>query len=346
MSEDADLYSGGKDKAALPERRMLSIAFAHVPARAVHVFASLGIADILQTGPKDAAEIARSVRADAPSLYRLLRFLSTIGVVEETEDRRFSLTHLGRTLRTQPVSVVNDNVLLMGSPTYWSALGGMPEQIRTGENAFQKKHGRSFFDSLTADALEVALFHNAMDSMSKMSAPAIAAAYDFSGFDQVVDIAGGKGALLISILTRNLSLHGVLFDSASVIAASHGDAGLGNRLQKVAGDFLTEVPSGGDVYILNRVLHNWNDETAIRILRACRSAIRPQGRLLVIEMTPPEQRNTGNNWAAMDLLMMLLFDGRERTQADFATLLRAADFSLARVTGTKSPFSIVEAKPI
>jgi O-methyltransferase domain len=186
----------------------------------------------------------------------------------------------------------------------------MPEQIRTGENAFQKKHGRSFFDSLTADALEVALFHNAMDSMSKMSAPAIAAAYDFSGFDQVVDVAGGKGALLISILTRNPSLHGVLFDSASVITASHGDASLGNRLQKVAGDFLTEVPSGGDVYILNRVLHNWNDETAIRILRACRSAIMPQGRLLVIEMTPPEQRNTGNNWAAMDLLMMLLFDGR------------------------------------
>jgi hypothetical protein len=115
VSEDADLYSGGKDKAALPERRMLSIAFAHVPARAIHAFASLGIADILQTGPKDAAEIARAAGADASFLYRLLRFLSTIGVVEEAEDRRFSLTHLGITLRTQPVSVVNDNVLLMGS---------------------------------------------------------------------------------------------------------------------------------------------------------------------------------------------------------------------------------------
>jgi hypothetical protein len=346
LSEDTDLYTGGKVSAALPERRMLSIAFAHLPARAVHVFASLGIADILAAGPKHADEIAQAVGAHASSLYRLLRFLSTIEIVEEADDMRFSLTTLGKTLCTQPVSVVRDNVLLMGSPTYWSAFGELPAQIQTGENAFQKIYGGSFFDYLTGHSREAALFHQAMDSMSKMSASAIAAAYDFSGFECVVDVGGGMGALLISILKRNPSLRGILFDAASVIASSDSEATLSNRLQKVAGDIFDEVPSDGDVYILNRVLHNWDDATSIRILRTCRCAISSQGRLLVIEMRPPESRNAGNNWAGLDLLMMLLFDGRERSQADFSKILHAADFSLTRVVGTKSPFCIVEAEPV
>ena len=208
MSEDTDLYTGDKVSAALPERRMLSIAFAHLPARAVHVFASLGIADILAAGPKHADEIAQAVGAHASSLYRLLRFLSTIEIVEEADDMRFSLTTLGKTLCTQPVSVVRDNVLLMGSPTYWSAFGELPAQIQTGENAFQKIYGSSFFDYLTGHGREAALFHQAMDSMSKMSAPVIAAAYYFSGFECVVDVGGGMGALLISILKRNPFLRG------------------------------------------------------------------------------------------------------------------------------------------
>jgi hypothetical protein len=156
LSEDTDLYTGGKVSAALPERRMLSIAFAHLPARAVHVFASLGIADILAAGPKHADEIAQAVGAHASSLYRLLRFLSTIEIVEEADDMRFSLTTLGKTLCTQPVSVVRDNVLLMGSPTYWSAFGELPAQIQTGENAFQKIYGGSFFDYLTGHSREAA----------------------------------------------------------------------------------------------------------------------------------------------------------------------------------------------
>jgi hypothetical protein len=341
-----DVYGGGKNGAVTPERRMLGLAFGHVPARAIHVFASLRIADILEEGPKDAGEIAHSAGAHAPALYRLLRFLSTIDVVEEHADSRFSLTPLGRTLRSHPVSVVRDNALLMGSPIYWTTIGaGMLEQVRTGANAFRRIYGGSFFDYLAEHPDEAALFDAAMDSMSRIGTTAILVSYDFSVFRRIVDVAGGRGALLTSILKRNPSLHGILYDSESVITSSDVDAELGSRLEKIAGDFFNSVPASGDAYILHRILHDWDDESAKQILRRCREAIHPHGRLLIIELAAPEQKNTGNNWAAFDVLMMILFDGRERTLADFKELLRAADFSFVRVVKTKSPFIIIEAMP-
>jgi SAM-dependent methyltransferase len=344
-AEDTDIYRGDRDTFA-PERRILSIAFAHVPARAVHVFASLGIADILEAGPKSAAELAKSIDADASALHRLLRFLSTIEIVEEADDGRFSVKPLGRTLRAQQRNTaIRDNVLLMGSQPYWWSLGGMPEQIKSGENAFRQICGTSFFDYLASKPEVATLFYKTMDSISRTTVPAIATSYDFSGFSRIVDVAGGRGALLIAILKRAPSVQGVLFDLPNVISSIDVDPSLVKRLETVPGNFLEVLPPNGDCYLLNRVLHNWDDATVVQILRRCRKAIKPHGRLLIIEMSPPEKKNGGNNWAALDMLMMLLLNGRERDQADFQALLSAADFALCRVVDTKSAFCIIEALP-
>jgi hypothetical protein len=343
VGRQIDLYSGSSDPDVAPEIQMLRLASGHVPAQAVHVFASLGIADLLHDGPKTADEIADLVGAHAPALYRVLRFLSTLGVVCERENGHFTLMPLGRTLRSQSVSAIRDNALLVGSSFYWKSLGNLLDQVITGKNAFRTAYRESRFEYLGGHPKDAALFNASMDSLSKATVPAILAAYDFSGFRRVVDIGGGKGSLLTGILKRYPSVHGVLYDSATVIDSTVVDRAVASRLERVAGNFFESVPVGGDAYILRQILHEWDDERAIQILSQCRRVISNSGKLLIIEMAAPGGKNSGNNWAALDLLMMILLSGRERTLAEFEDILRLAGLSIGRVVSTTSPFNIIEA---
>ena len=221
----------------------------------------------------------------------------------------------------------------------------MLHAVTTGKNAFRSAHDVSFFEYLEGHPDEAAAFNAAMNSSSKIGIAAILSAYDFSGFDVIVDVAGGQGALLQGILARNLKATGILLDAASVLRSVSVDAAVADRLSKAPGSFFEGVPGGGDLYILRRILHDWNDDKAAEILRQCRQASGPAAKLLIIEAAPPDKGESGNNWAGVDLLMMLLMDGRERTAADFEQLFARSGFKLSRIVRTNSPFWIVEAVP-
>jgi hypothetical protein len=306
------------------------------------VFASLGIADLLQQGSKTADELAVLVGTNARTLYRLLRFLSTLDVLREQDDGGFALTPLGGTLRRGGLPVVRDNTLLVGSAFYWKALGGLLDHVVTGKNP---SLDQSFFEHLRGHPRDAAVFDAAMDSLSKVTVPAILLEYDFSVFRRIVDVGGGRGSLLSAILRRYPSICGVLYDAPNVINAGVVDEAIAGRLERIAGSFFESVPSGGDAYILRQILHDWNDEHATKILMQCRKAISDSGRLLIIETAAPSSKNSGNNWAALDLLMMVLTDGLERTLSEFENLLRKTSFSIQRVVSTASPLSIIEASP-
>lgn len=344
MSGQINIYGGNRDPEVAPEIQMLRLASGHIPAQAVYVFASLGIADILHDAPKPANEIADLVGAHAPTLYRLLRFLSTLDVVAELDNEQFALTALGSTLRRQGVAVVRDNALLSSSTYLWKSLGSLLDLVTTGRNTF---HRASYFEYLGSHPEDAALFNKSMDSLSKLNVPSILGAYDFSGCSRIVDVGGGKGALLTGILKRYPSAHGVLFDEATVVESVVVDRAIADRFDRVAGDLFGSIPAGGDTYIIKQVLHNWDDEKVIGILRQCRSVIPDNGRLLIIEMAAPEAKNNGNNWAALDVLMLLM-QGRERTQEELGSMLREVGFSVSRTVSTTSRLNvldIIEAKP-
>lgn len=329
-----------------PETQMLRLASGHVAAQAVHVFASLGLADMLSAQPRTADHLASESGADPASLFRVLRYLASIDVVELDDDGLCTLTRLGRTLCSKPTSVIRDNTMLMASPQYWNALGGLVDNVKTGSTAFDRVYGKPFFTQLAEDPAASSIFNAAMNSSSRLGIAAILGAYDFSAASCVVDIAGGKGALLQGILRKHANLRGVLFDAPHVVEQATVDSAVADRFTKVAGSFFDEVPRGGGVYILRRILHDWNDEQALRILRRCREAMQPESKLLVIEAAAPTDLKSGADWLMLDLLMMVLMDGRERTGKDLRDLLGAAGFSVTATKTTRSPYWIIEATPV
>lgn len=345
MTSSVGLYTPGHGPDLDPQVQVLRLASGHITAQAVYVFTALGVPDVLADGPKDAKAIAEAVKADASSLYRLLRFLATTGLVTEDEQRRFGLTRVGSVLRSRATRVIRDNTLLVGSEPYWMSLGNLLHNVRTGETAFRHHYGQDFFDYLAAHPEHSTVFNAAMDSSSNLGVAAIVAAYDFSLCRNIVDIAGGKGALLKGILRKYPQARGILFDADVVLAQAKPDESLAARMSMVPGSFFGELPASGDLYILRRILHNWPDERAVEILRNCRKAMPEGARLLIIELAAAEDNDSRNNWAALDLLMMILMDGRERTAEELENLLAQADFRLSRIIRTNSPYWIVEAMP-
>jgi hypothetical protein len=328
-----------------PETQILSLAFGHLRVQVLAEFARLGIADLLRDAPKTAEEIAASVQADTDVLTRILNYLCTLKVVSLVEGRTYSLAPLGRTLCSKPTSALKDNLLLMATPCYWDAIGNLQQSVRTGKNAFTGVHQVSFFEHLSRSPDDANAFNAAMNSSSSLGTSAVVSGYDFSRYQTVVDVAGGRGALLKGILEKHSSVRGVLFDSETVLRDVVPDAALADRLTTIIGSFFDSVPSGGDLYILRRILHNWDDDHAVAILRRCREAMTGSSRLLLVELAAPETDQSSEDWATADLLMMILFNGRERTKADFERILPAAGFRLANIIRSRSPFWFVEADP-
>lgn len=327
-----------------PAGEMLRLLSGFITTQAIHGAARLGVADLLADGPKRVEELATTTAAHAPSLRRLLHYLASIGVVYEDADGRFSLTLLGDTLRTDSPFSVRDAAMLFGAPLFWSAMGDLFHGVMTGEDAFTHVHGASFFDYLADRRGEAAAFNAWMTRSSELQAAAVLSAYDFSGFSTLVDIGGGHGALLAGILSAYPFLHGILFDLADVVDGARKVEAISDRCQRVGGSFFESVPAGGDAYILQHVLHDWSDERAVDILKNCREAIAESGKLLVIEMlVPPDGEPDPSPY--LDLLMMTLGGGRERSEVQFAELFDRAGFRLDRVIPMLSPFSILEGSP-
>lgn len=323
---------------------LMDHAMGYLFPAALRAVAVLGVADHLTREPRPVAELAEAVGADPRNLYRTLRLLATRGVFTEDDAGRFALTPMAELLRTDRPSSFRAAVLMLTDKTFWLPAGELEDAVRTGASPFERLFGMPFFDYFAREADIAEIFHTGMAATSDPENPIIARAYDFPPTAVVVDVGGGHGGLLLAVLRDHPGLHGVLFDQPHVLE-EHLLDGLGAdyRWDLVAGDFFTEAPPG-DLYLIKRILHDWDDEDCVRILRRCRQAISDRGRVLVMDAVIPPG-NDPDPGKVIDLLMMGLLTGRERTHEEFDDLFTRAGFRLARVLPTGTRLSIVEGVP-
>ena len=312
---------------------------------ALGVVAQLGIADHLADGPRSAADLAKRTGANEDAIYRVLRALAMVGVFTETSPRAFALTPTGSLLQTNVPGSVRDLVLWMCDEFHFRIYAELPQAVKTGEPIGDKVVGMPVFEYLQRNPELGARFNNAMTNFSAGVAPAVLQAYDFSGIGTLVDVAGGHGMLLASILRQYPSMRGILFDAGHVIAGATAAESLGvaKRCEKVAGDFFKEVPPGGDAYIMKHIIHDWNDERSGVILRNIRTALagKPRGKVILVEAVI-KPGNEPDLSKLIDLEMMLLPGGRERTEAEIKALFERNGFKLTRVVPTQAPLWVVE----
>ena len=316
-------------------------------SQALHVVATLGIADLLAEGPRTSDELATTTNTDPSALYRVLRALAALGVFIEDEHRRFGLTPVGDHLRSDADPSLQAWTAFVGRPSQWKAWTRLADSVRTGENAFRLAHGMGSWDYRANHPDEGDIFDRAMVSLTSQFSAAIVAAYDFSRFRRVVDVGGGHGALLADVLRANAGTRGVLFDQPHVVAHAPellSQLGVDDRCEIVGGSFFDGVPGGGDAYILKSVVHDWDDEQSVRILEACRSAMDGDAVLLVMErlIAPP---NLGADDKLSDLNMLVGPGGMERTIEEFDDLLERGGFRLSQVIATGSAMRVIEAVP-
>src|SRR5206468_6991940 len=291
-------------------------------------------------------ELAEAAQVDAPALKRVLRALTTLGVFFEDADGRFRHTDLSQTLRADHPESVRAWALMLGAHFVWRPVGDLYESVRTGTPGFRRLYGERFFEWAKSHPEDGAVFNMAMTSGSAQRLPVLLAAYDFTQFERIVDVGGGHGALLAGILGASPKTLGVLFDLPNVVAGAEPlrAAGLAERCEIVAGDFFESVPAGGDAYILSRVIHDWDDAAGLKILASCRRAIRPAGRLLLIEgVSKPPNEPDPNKF--LDV-WFIGGGGCERTEAEYRALLRSGGFALERVVPTDGPSAILESRPV
>ncbi|MEZ4503210.1 MAG: methyltransferase [Dehalococcoidia bacterium] len=314
-------------------REMQSMVNGLFRTQALYVAATLGIADLLADGPRDANALASATDAHAPSLDRVLRFLASLGVFTRDPEGRYALTELGELLRSDHPNSARRGAIFYGSPFIYDAWGHLLDSVRTGESAFEVAHGSNLFAYVATDPGALRVNSDYMTEMAGRRSP-VAAQYRFPEAGLVVDVGGGAGRMLAGILEANLGLRGLLLDRPEVVQAAIATmaaAGLSDRCETVAGDFFEAVPEAGDLYILSNILHDWDDERCATILANCRRAMAPGAKLLVVDGI------LGDGPAAafiisIDVQMLAVTGGKQRTEAEFRTLLDPAGFQVTQVT--------------
>lgn len=343
MADQSSLASG------LPvESRMIELLRGFATTQAIAVAARLGVADLVAAAPRTVDELADETKTHAPSLRRLLQCLTSLGIFAEDADGKHQQTALSETLRRDAPRTLRASAIMFGSEFIWRPWGDLWQTIVSGQPAFERVLGAAGLDYLAAHPDDAAIFNAAMTSMSSVQLSDILAAYDFSRFEQVVDVGGGHGLLLHAILSANPHLRGVLADLPSVVAGASAlrTGAMADRCEVVGIDFFESVPQGADTYLEKSVIHDWNDRDAVRILRNCRRAIRPDGTMLLIEqILKPSNQPDPARFADLQMLVTAP-GGRERTEAEFRALLGEAGFSLTRVIPTAGFMSIIESRPV
>ena len=328
-----------------PLMQMMEILWPGAMAvQAIHVAAKFALADLLAGGPKSIKELAEATHAHGSSLGRFLRVLTSLVIFVEDTTGRYRQTALSDTLRSDHPESVRPFAMMLGAHFVWKPCGALEETVRTGQPSFERVYGAPFFEYLARHSDDAAVFNTAMSSSPDYLA-AIVGAYDFSKFRRIVDVGGGHGLLLARILFANPRLCGVLYDLPAVVvdASAVRQEPISQRCEIIGGDFFKGVPAGADAYMLKGIIHDWNDEAALKILKNCRRAIHPDGRLLVVDAVLT--RSTDPTTALMDMLMMVLTRGRERTESEFRSLLQEAGFSMVQVIGAAG-VSIIESRPV
>jgi SAM-dependent methyltransferase len=327
-----------------PQAVIMHLSMGAMITQAIFVATKLGVADILAGDEKHIDEIASVAGAHSPSLYRILRSLASLGVFAETTPRKFMNTPVSEVLRSGIPGSMRDSMIFMGEPWHYNVWANMLHSAKTGGTAWKETHGEEVFEWFAHEPEASAIFNGCMSELSAGAAPAIVAAYDFSGFDTIVDIAGGHGFLLSQILKANPNLKGILFDLEHVIAGSEEMLrlhGVADRVRTTSGDFFVEVPSA-DAYIMKHIIHDWDDERAIKIMQTIHRAMKDGGKLLLSEMVIPEG-NGPHPGKMLDLEMLTSAGGIERTEAEYANLFERSGFRLDRIVPTTSPHSVIEA---
>jgi hypothetical protein len=312
----------------------------------IYVAAKLGIADLLKDGPRTSEEMALATSTNAPSLYRVLRLLTAVDLLREEEGHSFALTPLGTYLQTGVPGSMHDTVLCYCDTPVWRAWGDLLYSAETGKTGYEHVLGHSLFDYNHQHPEHGTLFNNMMTEWTAAVAPTVAAAYDFSSVGTLVDVGGGHGQMLASILRAYPTLLGVLFDQTHVVKGAPPlleRAGVGSRCQVVGGDFFSSVPTGHEAYMLSRVIHDWDDELAIAILNRCHDAMRPEGKVLLVERVIISSSTPQVLLMESDVQMLVLAHGKERTDDEYCALLSASGFEVTRLIPVLSPFCVIEA---
>jgi DNA-binding Lrp family transcriptional regulator len=334
---------------APPHARVLDMITGYWISCGIHVAARLRIADLLANGPRPVADLAAAAGANAPTLYRLLRMLASRGVFREGSGLEFENTSLSEVLRSDVPGSMHGFAVMMVDEYNLDAYKELLGSVRTGETAFHKVFGMRAFEWLASHPEQAREFGQAMTSLSGMENPAVAEALDVTGIGRIVDVGGGHGSLLAAILKRNPELKGTIYDRPEVVANGRQEAyvtekGVADRCDLVAGNFFDSVRSGADACIMKYILHDWEDELCVRLLSNCRKAMGAGGKVFVVDNVIPPGNDP--HWGKLlDINMLVLAGGRERTREEFEKIFGAAGFRLARVVPTACPLSIVEGVP-
>jgi hypothetical protein len=335
-----DMNATALPKAATPPSpaniQLLQLTTACWASRCLHAVAELGVADALGDQPQSTETLAKATGTDPQTLYRVLRLLASVGIFE-WKDGTWHHTEASRFLRSDHPSSLRDYVRMLGLPVFWSAFEDLDYSLRTGKCAFTKRHPEGVFEYLAKHPKESAIFDSAMTSKSHRDIAAILPAYDFSQFATIADIAGGRGHLLRAILKNSPRTHGILFDQPHVVAEVEN----GERLTVVDGNFFTDSMPNADAYVLMNVIHDWPDAESIKILSSIRRAMPTHARVLIIETVVPDVPGPHLS-KELDIAMMALPGGMERTQEQYGSLAAKSALCLERTVETLSPYSVLE----
>ena len=343
---NTEINTAGVAPTAPPQQVLMQISQGMWLAQTVATAARLGIADALaQSHPQDATTLARAVGADARALARLLRALASVGVLAEPLPQQYTLTPVGELLRSDVSDSMRDWLIAETDTPHWQAWGQLYEGVRSGQTVVPQLFGMHIYEYYAAHPEDRACFSRAMGNISALVAQGTVQHYDFSRTRHIVDVGGADGGLLLAILDVNPHVLGTVFDQPHVVEAARQAIHARSyqaRCEVVGGDFFEAVPAGADLYVLKFILVDWKDEEALRLLQNCRKAISHDGKLLVIEMTIPDD-NRPSAAQLFDLNMLVMTGGQERMVSEYGTLLANAGFRLTRIIPTGSPFHVLEA---
>ena len=342
---DQAQQSSAGPASAPPEVALTQIMFGALATQALYVPAKLGIADLLVDGPKSVEELATATGTHAPSLYRVMRAVASVGVFTEQDDRKFALNPVAETLRSDVPNSLRDLTIFMGEDWHWEVWGKTLFSVRTGKSVWAEKHGADVFGYFKTNPEAAGIFDRAMNSLTTLSIKPVTEGYDFSGIKMLIDIAGGRGRLLTAILEANPSVRGVLFDLPHVIEGARANVAAtdaAERMEFATGDFFVSVPAGGDAYMMKHIIHDWDDERALTILRNIKQAMNRGARVLLVESVVPDG-NAPDLSKLMDIEMLVSPGGKERTAKEYEDLFAQAGLRLTRILPTKSAYSIIEA---
>lgn len=340
-----NILSDIRQAMAPPFVHVMEMAAGGMKSQLIFLAAKLELADRLKNGPKTTDELSREIKCDEESLYRFMRALAIFKVITEISPRKFKTTKYGRTLEQGHPKSLYPLAVLTGESFWRDPLGGLLYSIETGNASFDHIFGKGYFEYLKDEPFKFDLFSKWMDSSSNRNCPVIAEGFNFSKYKSIVDIGGGYGALLAHILKRYPNIEGTLFDLPEIVTTPKSiDDTIKERCKVIGGDFMKEVPQGSDLYIMQQIIHDWSDEVSITILKNCKEALAPNGRILVVDSVI----KPGNKYDMSKLIdlqiMATCHGGKERTKEQFTHIFKESGLKLVKIHETAAVFSILEVK--